>query len=381
MIVILAVDEERASKSTVYVAIGLTLLAIHFGAVPFSGSSVNPARSFGTALVGNKWTDFWIYIIAPTRRAILGWLIYTVVIKGQTNLRDDLDAMRRRHRGGSGDRAARGQHGGTGARPRTVRSGEGRPGGPLQDLLDLLAPGADVVLAGGGDAGVVRARELGRPAEAVEDRRPRRAGRPARRPRAGRTRAARRPSSRPPAGPASPSSSAWPNGSTRLGPQTHAGGGDPRRDLVVRDGAGRPRSPAGPRAAAAAARRRRRSASPRRAARTRSPAAGRSCARSASRRRRTPRPPGATGEPLQVDAAVDDLDLAVARRAPSPSSSRRSQSETAITDRGAPDDVARRPAAPAIAPDVRDVLAVRGDDERRPERARPASPAGTRKCA
>src|SRR4029450_3413503 len=94
MIVILAVTKSEASRSTVYVAIGLTLLAIHWAIVPFSGSSVNPARSFGTALIGNKWTDFWIYIIAPPLGAILGWLIYTVVVKGKTDLRDDFDARR-----------------------------------------------------------------------------------------------------------------------------------------------------------------------------------------------------------------------------------------------------------------------------------------------
>ena len=109
MIVVLAVTKSQAARSTVYVAIGLTLLAIHFAIVPFSGSSVNPARSFGTALIGNKWTDFWIYIIAPPLGALLGWLIYTVVVKGKTDIRGDLDAMRTEiagTRGGSGGEAA-----------------------------------------------------------------------------------------------------------------------------------------------------------------------------------------------------------------------------------------------------------------------------------
>jgi aquaporin Z len=94
MIVILAVTKSEASRSTVYVAIGLTLLAIHWAIVPFSGSSVNPARSFGTALIGNKWTDFWIYIIAPPLGAIIGWLIYTVIVKGRTDIRGDIERMR-----------------------------------------------------------------------------------------------------------------------------------------------------------------------------------------------------------------------------------------------------------------------------------------------
>ncbi len=94
MIVILQVTRSTASRSTVFVAIGLTLLSLHFLAVPFSGCGLNPARSFGTALIGNTWTDFWIYIVAPPLGAILGWLIFSVVVKGSTDVRGDLEAIR-----------------------------------------------------------------------------------------------------------------------------------------------------------------------------------------------------------------------------------------------------------------------------------------------
>jgi aquaporin Z len=115
MMVILHVTTSKIFGSTTYVAIALSLLAIHFAIIPFSGSSVNPARSFGTALIGNKWTDFWIYIIAPPLGAIIGWLIYTVVVKGNTNLGDDLRAMRTDiagARGGSGSSGGTGSSGG-----------------------------------------------------------------------------------------------------------------------------------------------------------------------------------------------------------------------------------------------------------------------------
>ena len=80
MFVIMAVaTDTRAFGAAAAVAIGGTVAldALFGGGV--TGASMNPARSFGPALVASEWTDFWIYVLAPVTGAIAGALLYGLV--------------------------------------------------------------------------------------------------------------------------------------------------------------------------------------------------------------------------------------------------------------------------------------------------------------
>lgn len=69
--------------SSALLAIPLTLVAVHLAAIPFSGSSVNPARTLGPDLVGNEWDGFLIYLIAPPLGAALAWAAHAYIVKGR----------------------------------------------------------------------------------------------------------------------------------------------------------------------------------------------------------------------------------------------------------------------------------------------------------
>ena len=57
-------------------AIGLTVMIIHLIAVPMTGASVNPARTFGPALISNAFDSFWVYVIGPAIGAIVAAALY-----------------------------------------------------------------------------------------------------------------------------------------------------------------------------------------------------------------------------------------------------------------------------------------------------------------
>jgi aquaporin Z len=65
MLTILIVSNHpRLARYTPFFAAMLVATFITFEA-PFSGMSMNPARTFGSAFVGQIWTALWIYFVAP----------------------------------------------------------------------------------------------------------------------------------------------------------------------------------------------------------------------------------------------------------------------------------------------------------------------------
>ena len=78
VIVILGSTAPSAPAGFAGLAIGITLAAIHIVGIQVTGVSVNPARSFGPAvLVGGQALDqLWLFFLAPAVGASLGALLY-----------------------------------------------------------------------------------------------------------------------------------------------------------------------------------------------------------------------------------------------------------------------------------------------------------------
>lgn len=77
MFVIISVaTDTRAVGEVAALAIGGTVALNAMWAGPISGASMNPARSFGPALVAGVWEAQWLYWVAPLIGATIGALLY-----------------------------------------------------------------------------------------------------------------------------------------------------------------------------------------------------------------------------------------------------------------------------------------------------------------
>lgn len=83
LFVIFATTSKWGNSTMAGLAIGLTLVLIHLVAIPITGTSVNPARSFGPALFagGAALSQLWLFIVAPLVGGIVAALFWKVVEK------------------------------------------------------------------------------------------------------------------------------------------------------------------------------------------------------------------------------------------------------------------------------------------------------------
>ena len=90
LVCIIGVTQRGATVELAGIAIGLTLAAIHLVGINISGSSLNPARSLGPALVGfahnpEALKQIWLYILAPLIGAgAAGYLFRSGVLTAET---------------------------------------------------------------------------------------------------------------------------------------------------------------------------------------------------------------------------------------------------------------------------------------------------------
>ena len=85
VLLILFVTDKIERSSIAGLIIGLTLAVVHILGLPFTGTSVNPARSLGPAIFagGSVLSQVWVFIVAPLAGGALAALVYRLLKKNK----------------------------------------------------------------------------------------------------------------------------------------------------------------------------------------------------------------------------------------------------------------------------------------------------------
>lgn len=81
VLVVLSATSYVASANFAGLAIGMALTAVHLFGIPLTGTSVNPARSFGPAIIvrGDALNQLWLFIVAPLVGGVIAAVVHQYV--------------------------------------------------------------------------------------------------------------------------------------------------------------------------------------------------------------------------------------------------------------------------------------------------------------
>ena len=79
----MGVTSDEKNGSVAGIVIGLVLTLIHIVVIPLTGTSVNPARSLGPALLtgGEALAQVWVFIVAPLVGAAIAAYVWSYIEK------------------------------------------------------------------------------------------------------------------------------------------------------------------------------------------------------------------------------------------------------------------------------------------------------------
>ena len=81
VLAILGVTSKENNGAVAGLVIGGALVLVHLLGINFTGTSVNPARSFGPALIAGNLADIWVFLLAPLAGGVLAALVWRFLAK------------------------------------------------------------------------------------------------------------------------------------------------------------------------------------------------------------------------------------------------------------------------------------------------------------
>jgi aquaporin Z len=81
VLAILGVTSKESNGAVAGLVIGGALVLVHLLGIPFTGTSVNPARTFGPALFNGSLSIYWVFLVAPLVGGALAAVVYKFLAK------------------------------------------------------------------------------------------------------------------------------------------------------------------------------------------------------------------------------------------------------------------------------------------------------------
>ena len=81
VLAILGVTSKESNSAVAGLVIGGALVLVHLLGIPFTGTSVNPARTFGPAIFNGSLSVYWVFLVAPLVGGALAAVVYKFLAK------------------------------------------------------------------------------------------------------------------------------------------------------------------------------------------------------------------------------------------------------------------------------------------------------------
>jgi hypothetical protein len=80
-------DVDRSGPAVAPLVVGLTYAGVTLFALPYTGGSINTARSFGPAIVNGIWAHHWVYWFGPIIGGVCGGAVYDVIFSTKSSFK------------------------------------------------------------------------------------------------------------------------------------------------------------------------------------------------------------------------------------------------------------------------------------------------------
>jgi len=78
-------DQDYGPGKLTPFAVGMAILILHTVGIPITGASMNPARSFGPAVIADCWKDHWIYWLGPLTGSTIACIVASAIFLSNPN--------------------------------------------------------------------------------------------------------------------------------------------------------------------------------------------------------------------------------------------------------------------------------------------------------